>query len=91
MAGVSLDVRERVIRGFRRRKERASLLSRLSRMRMKKRRRRRWKNRMSASELLRRMLGDFKMEVRAGFLPNYQYKSLDLLETVSTSSPSLAT
>jgi hypothetical protein len=49
-------------------------------MRMKKRRRRRWKRRMRARELLRRMFDDFSMEVRGGFLPNYQFLSTTALK-----------
>lgn len=73
MAGASLDVREREIRGFRRRNERASLLRRLERIRRKKRRRSLWKRRMRARELLRRRLVDFQMGVRGWFLLKSQH------------------
>ena len=63
MAGANLDVKERDMRGFRRRNDLPSWLSRLSRMRRKKRRRRRWNSSMRARELLRRTLGDLRTDV----------------------------
>lgn len=64
MAGARREVRERDMRGLRRRKGFASLLRRLERRRVKKRWRRRWKSRMRERDEVRRTLGDFHSAVR---------------------------
>ncbi len=60
IAGARRDVREREMRGFRRRKGAASLVRRFERRREKKRKRRRWRSRMRDSERESRRLGDLK-------------------------------
>lgn len=60
IAGASLEVNDRDMRGFRRRKGFASGVRRLSRRRVKKRRRSRWKRRMKDREHVKRTLGDFQ-------------------------------
>ena len=56
------------MRGFRRRKGAASLVSRFARRREKKRKRRRWRRRIRESERERRTLGDVRIEVLAFIL-----------------------
>lgn len=68
IAGARLDVREREIRGLRRRNGAASLMSRLERRREKKRKRNRCRRRMSERERESRKFGDPMSEVFCLFL-----------------------
>lgn len=63
MAGAMREVKDRDMRGFRRRNVAASLVRRFARRRKKKRKSSRWRRRMRERERESRKLGDLKMEI----------------------------